>query len=406
MPFKSTNLFSQMIALIDRSAFTRSVRRYKGDKGAKGFTCWDQLVAMLFCHLGKAQSLREICNGLASCMGKLNHLGVSAPPPRSTLSYANGHRSWEIFQATFYHLLESAQAMDWGKRKFRFKNKLYSIDATFIDLCLSLFNWAHFRRTKGAVKLHLVLDHDGYLPTFAHITHGKVVESRVAKGVIADEFRFPAGSIVVFDKGYTDFEQFYRWHQQGITFVTRMKNKITYDVVRTMPVPKNSTILCDEIIEFSGPVSQETYPDELRRIEVWDENNQQVIVLMTNNLKFGSTTIAAIYKDRWAIENFFKTIKQHLRIKTFIGVSANAVHIQLWTALIAILMLKMLKLRSTFGWSMSNLVAMLRFNLFTYRELWEWLNKPFEVPVLDADSLQISLFDQSLGQQNRGVDPT
>ena len=392
MPFKSTNLFSQIIVLIDRSTFTRDVRKFQGERGAKGFHCWDQLVSMLFCHLGKAQSLREICDGLASCMGKLNHLGLSAGPKRSTLSYANAHRSWQIYEATFYRLLQSAQAMDWGKKKFRFKNKLYSMDATFIDLCLSLFNWAHFRRTKGAIKLHLVLDHDGYLPTFAHITHGKVRESRVAKGVLADEFRFPAGSIVVFDRGYTDFELYHRWHQQGIIFVTRMMDNCSYDTVRRIKRPKRSSILRDEIIELNGPLSQEKYPEELRRIEVWDKDNHQTLVLLTNHVTFGSTTIAAIYKDRWAIENFFKTIKQNLRIKTFVGTSTNAVHIQLWTALIAILMLKILKLRSTLGWSMSNLVAMLRFNLFTYRELWEWINKPFETPVLEVESSQIAMF--------------
>jgi transposase len=335
----------------------------------------------------------------------LNHLGLSQGPKRSTLAYANKHRSCKIFEEAFYQLLDSTRQYDWGKRKFRFKNPLYSIDATTIDLCLSLFDWARFRRAKGAIKLHLILDHNGYLPTFANITEGKTHEVRVLKGVISAEFRFPAGSIVTFDKGYIDLELFNRWTEEGIIFVTRMKDNATYDVVRRMKCPKNSTIRRDEIVEFNGQLSQEKCPQELRRIEVWDDVNQRLLVLLTNHLTFGSTTIAAIYKDRWAIENFFKTIKQNLRIKTFVGTSANAVHIQIWTALIAILMLKILKLKSTFRWSMSNLVALLRFNLFTYRELWEWINKPYDTPEQMADATQMNLFEQYLGQQDRGVIP-
>lgn len=402
MPFKSTNLFAQIIDLADREAFRRIVRKHGGDRHAKGFTCWDQLVSMLFCQLGKAQSLREICGGLASCMGKLNHLGLNEGPKRTTLAYANEHRSWKIYEEMFYHLLAQAKTYNWGTRKFRFKNKLYIMDATSIELCLSMFDWAHFRRAKGAVKLHMILDHDGYLPTFAHITEGKVHEVRVARGVMAEDFPFPAGSIVVMDKGYTDFALFNRWCETGVIFVTRMKDNATYDVIRRRKRPKHSTILRDEDIEFNSYRSQERCPQELRRIEVWDEENQQTLVFLTNHLTFGATTIAAIYKDRWQIENFFKAIKQNLRIKTFVGTSINALHVQIWTALIAILLLKILKLRSTFGWSMSNLVAMLRFNLFTYRDLWEWLNEPFQHPPEEMANLQLSFFPSVLGQHTGG----
>ena len=402
MPFKSTNLFAQIIDLADRDAFRGIVRKHGGDRCAKGFTCWDQLVSMLFCQLGKAQSLREICGGLASCMGKLNHLGLHEGPRRTTLAYANEHRSWKIYEAMFYHLLGQAKTYNWGKRKFRFKNKLYIMDATSIELCLSMFDWAHFRRAKGAVKLHMILDHDGYLPTFAHITEGKVHEVRVARGVMAEDFPFPAGSIVVLDKGYTDYDLFNRWCQAGVIFVTRMKDNVPYDVIRRRKRPKHSNVLRDEEIEYNTYRGQERCPQELRRIEVWDEENQQTLVFLTNHLSFAATTIAAIYKDRWQIENFFKAIKQNLRIKTFVGTSINALHVQIWTALIAILLLKILKLRSTFAWSMSNLVAMLRFNLFTYRDLWEWLNEPFQHPPEEMDNLQLSFFPAFLGQHTGG----
>jgi hypothetical protein len=266
------------------------------------------------------------------------------------------------------------------------------MDATVIDLCLSLFDWAKFRSTKGAVKLHLLLDHDGYLPTFAHITDGKTHEVTVARDIIANQFSFPAHSIIVFDRGYTDYEQFSSWCEQYIYFVTRMKSNATYDIVSINRIPKNSNILKDEIIQFNGTVTSEKCDYDLRRIELWDEENQQVIVLLTNHLTFGSTTIALIYKERWQIEIFFKTIKQNLKIKTFVGTSANALKIQIWTALLVILILKILKAQSSFSWSISNLVAMLRFNLFTYRDLVQWLNDPYQSPPFVPDD-QLSMFD-------------
>lgn len=395
MSIKGTNIFSQIVSHIDKKVYSNIVRKHNGERGAKGFSCWEQLVSMLFCHLGKAQTLREICGGLATCMGKLSHLGLQQGPKRSTLSYANKHRPYQIFEEIFYRTLTHAQACMNSQRTFRFKNKLFSMDATVIDLCLSMFDWAKFRRTKGAVKLHLLLDHDGYLPVFAHITDGKTHETTVAREIIANKFSFPADSIIVFDRGYNDYKQFASWCEQGIYFVTRLKCNATYDIVQGNPTPKNSNILKDEIIQFNGTVTSEQCDYDLRRIEVWDEENQQVLVLLTNHLRFGSTTVAMIYKERWQIEIFFKTIKQNLKIKTFVGTSANALKIQIWTALVVILILKILKAQSLFRWSLSNLVALLRFNLFTYRDLGEWLNNPFQSPPFVPDD-QLSFFD--LGQ--------
>lgn len=273
-----------------------------------------------------------------------------------------------------------------GKRKFRFRNKLFSLDATTIDLCLSLFDWAAFKTTKGAVKLHLLLDHEGYLPVFAHITEGKVHEVKVAQTLF-----FPPGSIVVMDRGYNDYELFGRWTEEGVWFVTRQKGNADFKVIEQRVVPKNRNILKDELISFEGYYSKRKCPSVLRRIEVWDEENGKVIVLLTNHLTFGASTIASVYKDRWQIEVFFKTIKQNLKIKTFVGTSRNALLIQIWTALIAILVLKYLKFRSTFGWSLSNLVAMLRYNLFAYRDLWQWIDAPYEAPPVIVDAEQIAL---------------
>ena len=341
---------------------------------------------MLFCQLGQAHSLREICGGLASCFGKAKHLGLHAAPKRSTLSYANEHRPWQLYERVFYQLLSQCRTLDFGKRRFRFRNKLFSLDATVIELCASLFDWAKFRQTKGAVKLHLLLDHDGYLPVFAHITEGKIHEVTVAQTMT-----FPAGSIVVIDKGYIDYELFWKWTGADVSFVTRQKDNARYRVLEERPVPMHRNILSDQIIGLEGFYSLQKYPGVLRRVEVWDEQNEKVIVLLTNHMTFGATTIAAIYKDRWQIEIFFKTIKQNLRIKTFVGTSPNALLTQIWTALIAVLILKYLKFRSLFPWSLSNLVAMLRYNLFTYRDLWAWMNQPFEPPPIAMMQEQLTL---------------
>jgi hypothetical protein len=370
-----SSIFGQILHLFSKREFFENVYATKAERGTKGFGCWDQFVAMLFCQIGQAHSLREICGGLASCFGKARHLGLKKSPKRSTLAYANEHRPWQLYEKTFYQLLGRCQQLDFGKRRFRFKNKLFSLDATVIELCASLFDWAKFRQTKGAVKLHLLLDHDGYLPVFAHITDGKGHEVKVAHTL-----SFPSGSIVAIDRGYIDYELFWRWTKGGVFFVTRQKDNARYRILEEKTFPKNRNILSDQIIEMEGYYSHQKYPGHLRRIEVWDDVNEKVIVLLTNHMIFGATTIAAIYKERWQIEIFFKTIKQNLRIKTFVGTSPNALLIQIWTALIAVLILKYLKFRSSFEWSLSNLVAMLRYNLFTYRDLWAWIDQPFEPP--------------------------
>jgi hypothetical protein len=380
-----SSIFGQTLQIFSKRDFYEAVRETKSEKGAKGFTSWGQFVAMLFCQLGQAHSLREICGGLASCLGKLKHLGIEDAPSRSTLSYANEKRPWQLYQKVFYQLLDTCRAVAPGK-KFRFKNKLFSLDASLVELCISLFDWATYRQTKGAVKLHLLLDHDGYLPVFAHITEGSVHEINIAKSL-----SFPKGSIVAMDRGYTDYALFARWTRAGVFFVTRQKNNAHYKVIKRLPVPENRNIRKDQIITFKGYYAQKNYPYPLRRIEVWDEEKEETIMLITNHLSFGSTTIATIYKDRWQIEIFFKTIKQNLKIKTFVGTSPNALMVQIWTALIAVLILKYLKFKSQFAWSISNLVAMLRYNLFTYRDLWAWIDHPYEVPPIVPTGEQLVL---------------
>jgi hypothetical protein len=380
-----SSIFSQLLQLFPRVEFQRLVTITRGERHAKGFTCWGQFVAMMFCQLGRAHSLREITGGLRSCEGKLKHLGITAPS-HSTLAYANEHRPWELYQKVFLQLFERCRGQVMGKKTFRFKNKLISMDSTTIDLCLEMFDWARFRRTKGAIKLHLLLDHDGYLPSFAIITEGNVSDVKVAH-----QFQFDPGTIVVDDRGYNDYSLWGKWTAQGVYFVTRMKENALYEVVGETTVPQNRHVLKDELFELRGTKAIEKCPYPLRRIEVEDPETGEILVFLTNHLKLGATTIAAIYKDRWEIETFFKALKTHLKIKTFVGTSPNAVKIQIWTALIAILILKFLQLRSQFNWSLSNLVALLRMNLFTHRDLWAWLNHPFQVPPVNYEPEQLRL---------------
>lgn len=370
----SCSMFSQILKLIARLEFEKLVRDTGAERAAKGLSSWSQFVAMMFCQLGRAHSLREISGGLKSCEGKLAHLGIEAPA-RSSLSYANRHRPWQLYELVFYQLLERVRGSVTAKHKFRFKNKLVSLDSTVIDLCVSLFDWAKFRRTKGAVKLHLVLDHDGYLPCFGVLTEGKVHDVKVAH-----QLSFAPGTVVVDDRGYNDYRLFARWTEQQVFFVTRMKDNAQYEVVAEHEVPQHRGILADQTIRLSGVGAQDKCPHLLRRVAAVRADTGEILVFLTNHHQLGASTIAAIYKDRWQIELLFKALKQNLKIKTFIGTSANAVKTQIWCALISMLLLRYLQLRSRFGWSLSNLVALLRMNLFTHRDLQAWLDQPFAIP--------------------------
>jgi len=381
----SCSMFSQILKLIPRTDFERMVKETGAEYRAKGLSSWSQFVAMLFCQLGRAHSLREIEGGLKSCEGKLAHLGIEAPA-RSSLSYANGHRPWELFEKVFYGLFETVAAKAVGKKKFRFKNKLVSIDSTVIDLCLSMYDWAKFRTTKGAVKLHLVLDHDGYLPCFGIITDGKVADVKAAH-----QMHFAPDTIVVDDRGYNDYRLFAKWTDTGVYFVTRMKDNTLFDVVEEHPVPQRRNIIKDQTIRLTGTGAQDKCPHLLRRVEAIREDTGGTLVFITNHHALGASTIAAIYKDRWQIELFFKALKQNLKIKTFVGTSANAVKTQIWTALISMLLLRYLQLSSRFGWSLANLVALLRMNLFTHRDLMAWLDEPFATPPDPRDNPQTAM---------------
>lgn len=372
------SIFSQILQLISRAAFAQAVHQHQAERHARGFSSWGQFVAMLFCQLGGAKSLREVVGGLAASEGKLRHLGLPQAPTRSTLAYANEHRPWQLYQEVFQQVLGQCQSVAAthrsGKHKFRFKNKLLSVDATVIDLCAETFDWARFRHTKGAVKLHLLLDHNGHLPCYAVITEGKKHELPVAR-----QWSYEPGTILVFDRAYIDYDWFADLTQQQVHFVTRMKENTDYEVVEERALPQRKGLLRDQVIFLykQAKAGSECF---FRRIEYYDEEHKRTLVFLTNHLTLAAATVAEIYKQRWQIELFFKALKQNLRIKTFVGTSANALKTQIWAALIALLLIKYLQLKARFGWSLSNLVALLRQQLFVYRDLWFWLDQPFQAP--------------------------
>ena len=363
------SILNQLLQIFPRTEFERAVRETKAERHARGFRCWDQFVAMMFCHLGDANSLREICGGLASSEGRLSHLGTRIPA-RSTLAYANGHRDWKLYEKVFDRLYEFCVADLGMKTKFKFKNPLLSIDSTHIGLCSEMFPWATYSRQKGALKLHFTLDHAGYMPSAMVITTGKYSEL-----IVARRQKWDAGTILLFDRGFIDFGWFNRLSQQKVWFITRVKADMRYQVVETRQANNGR----DEMVRLTGKSSRKKYPGLLRVITLEQETGER-FQFLTNNTTLAAATIAAAYKDRWEIENFFRALKQNLKIRSFLSTSPNAVWTQIWTAVIAMLLVRYLQLKSKLEWAFSNLIYFLRMNLFVYRDLWEWLDQPFTPP--------------------------
>jgi hypothetical protein len=377
-------LFSQIISKLCRQKFSKLVKEHQTDKHSKGYNSWTHLVSMLFCQFAKSQSVRDISNGLRSATGNLNHLGIQKAPSKSTISYQNKNRSWELFRAYYYELLGSlGQQADFKQVKFRIKSKIFLLDSTTISLCLSLFDWAKYKTAKGAVKMHTLLDYDGNLPAYVNITDGKTADNKGAYDV-----PLLKGSVIVADRFYNDFSLLHIWDSSGVYFVVRHKENIQFKVIKenSLPDKKHQHIMKDEIIELKNKTSKEKYPKRLRRVAVWDQVNEQVIEIITNQMTWTANTIGELYKSRWQIEIFFREIKQLLNIKSFIGTTENAVMIQIWTALITILILKAMKAIAKFKWHLSNLVAFIRLNIFVKIDLQRWLDKPFE-PYSDSTSI-------------------
>lgn len=369
-------LFAQIVKSLCRNSFKSLVNKYDTDKYSKGIDSWTHLITMLFCQFSKLNSLRDITNGLRSTSGNLNHLGLQKAPSKSSLGYQNKEREWHLFQDYYFKLVENlSNIAQFRQIRFKIKAKILLLDSTTISLCLNLFDWAKYRKKKGAIKLHTLLDYDGCLPTYIDMTDGKVHDANAAKEIV-----LPADSVVVADRAYVDFETLYRWHKGKSHFVVRLKKSIRFNRLEEKELPDNRHhhILVDEYIELSEEKTRDKYPKKLRRVVVWDDINSQTIEIITNQFTWTANTIGELYKARWEIEIFFKDIKQLLKIKSFLGTSPNAVLIQVWTAMITILILKYLKACAKYGWCLSNLVAFLRINLLVKHDLQNLLDNPFQ----------------------------
>lgn len=370
------NVFSQLLSLIDRDIFKKLVSKYNSDKHHKGLNSWTHLVSMIFCHLSCSDSVRDISNGLRSTTGNMNHMGISRAPSKSSISYMNEHRDHKLFKDLYFALLDNLWNKEPNQRSElrALKRKVYLMDASVIPLCLSIFDWAKFRSNKGAAKLHTVLDYDGCLPVFMEITEGKVHESKKA-----NSFSFPKGSVVVMDRGYVDFKWMNMLDSNGSFFVTRSKVNMKYSVVKSYQSDSmlESGVLKDQVITLTGESAKRYGGKKLRLVHVLDSTTGDEYEFLTNNMQWKPAMVAMIYKQRWQIEIFFKHLKQRLKVTSFVGTSQNAVQIQIWTALIGILLLKYIQKKVIYKWNLSNLVSFIRMNIFVKIDFWQWANDPF-----------------------------
>ena len=357
-----TTILGQMLQLVSRLEFQSIVFRHKGDYRARKLRCWEQFVYLLIGQLGRRDSLRETISASHSLLSKLYHLGAGKLS-RSTLSDANNKRSSEIYRDLFFATLRKVQNVA-PKYKLKLPRKLFIMDSTTIDLCLKLFPWARFRKTKAAVKIHTVLQVDGLLPTFLHITDGKTHDAKAA-----EELNVPGGSFVVFDRGYNDFCLFKSFTDKNIRFATRKKSNAKFSIIKSLPVEPETGVLSDEIIEFTNYYSRRKYPGQLRLICYQDKETNKKLTFFSNDFTLDAKTIADIYKARWEIELFFKTIKQNLKIKRFIGTSRNAVMTQIWIAMIAYLLTSYYKFLHQAKRSIQTIIRLIQINLFERKPL-------------------------------------
>lgn len=355
-------VFSQLLKLLSRHEFETLAKQHHSGRSFRTASRWSQFVMMMMAQLSGRNSLRDIVDNVSAQIHRLYHLGC-VKLSRSNLSRINNDKPYALYEALFGKLLQRCKGVAPGHH-FRFKNPLYSLDASTIDLCLSVFSWADFRTTKGAVKLHVGLNQAGYLPEFVTLTEGKTHDVTVGRTL-----NFPRGSIIAIDKGYNDYAWYKQLTDKGIFFVTRLKTNAQYRTIARRPALSSKGLTCDQTIEFTGTQTAKKCPVQLRRIGYKDAETGKHYVFLTNNFKLSAGTIADIYKSRWQVELFFKWIKQNLKIKSFIGTSRNAVMTQIWIALCVYLMLAYLRFQSKLIKSMQQLLRLLQLNLFEKRDI-------------------------------------
>jgi len=382
------SIFSQLMDFLPAHEFRQCVARYKGDYKLKSFSCWDQFLCMAFAQLTYRESLRDIEACLRANQTKLYHMGIRGRVSRNTLANANSVRDWRIY-ADFAHLLIRQARALYRDEDFSLalQQTVYALDSTTIDLCLSLFPWAHFRRRKGAVKLHTLLDLRGNIPTVIIITHGLIHEVN-----ILDQLTFEAGAFYLMDRGYLDFHRLHRLHLASAFFVTRARKRFDCQRLYSAPVDRTTGIMCDQIVTLSNPVPRAGYPDKLRRIRYFDHQQQRRLIFLTNNFTLPPLTVTQLYRSRWQVELFFKWIKQHLRIRKFYGTSANALKSQIWIAISIYVLVAIVKKQLKLEGSLYRILQILSVSLFEKTPILEALSSSdYQIQLSDAGK-QLILF--------------
>jgi hypothetical protein len=382
------SIFAQLMDFLPSKAFQRCVKRYQGDYKLKTFSCWDQFLCMSFAQLTYRESLRDIEACLRAQHTKLYHLGIRGQVSRNTLAHANSVRDWRIY-ADFAQVLITRARVLYADDSFgvELAQTVYALDATTIDLCLALFPWAKFRKHKGAVKLHTLLDLRGSIPTVVIITHGKVHEVN-----ILDQLNFEAGAFYVMDRGYLDFARLYKLHLASAFFVTRARKRFDFQRLYSQPVDRVTGVICDQTITLVNPVPRKGYPEKLRRIRYFDAQSNQRLVFLTNNFSLPPLTIAQLYRSRWQVELFFKWIKQHLRIKNFYGTSENALRTQIWIAISVYVLVAIVKKELHLDASLYRMLQICSVTLFEKTPISQALSLADDQTDLDDLCKQLILF--------------
>ncbi len=374
-PRPKLSVFAQLVNnVIDKSEIYRIAKKHDTDKYCQQYDTWSQFIWLLFAHLGNCRSIRDISHALESITGNINHLNMQSAPSKSTVAYQNKNRSYKVFQDIYYNLYETL-GQQLGKRKFapRLERRIKLLDSSTVTLALKAFSWAKYTSEKGAIKIHTLLDFEQDMPSYVHISDGKVGDNTAAYDIPVSK-----DMVIVADRGYQDFALLKHWDSKKAHFVVRHKQDILFETIREDDLDdvEDQDILKDEVIHMTGPESKK-YTEILRRVVVYNEEHQYAVELLTNDFMSEARVISALYKNRWYIESFFKNVKQLLKIKTFFGTSENAVLSQIWVALCAILLLTYLKQKAQYKWHLSNLVVFLRMNIFVKIDIWCWLDKPF-----------------------------
>jgi hypothetical protein len=383
------SIFAQLMDFLPAYEFRQCVERYQGNYKLKSFSCWDQFLCMAFAQLTYRESLRDIEACLRAQQTKLYHLGIRGQVSRNTLAHANSVRDWRIYADFAQVLITRARALyvddNFG---LELAQTVYALDATTIDLCLALFPWAEFRKHKGAVKLHTLLDLRGNIPTVVIITHGKVHEVN-----ILDQLSFEAGAFYVMDRAYLDFARLYKLHLASAFFVTRARKRFDFQRLYSQPVNRATGVICDQVVTLVNPVPRKGYPEKLRRIRYLDVQTQKRLVFLTNNFSLPPLTIAKLYRSRWQVELFFKWIKQHLRIKKFYGTSVNALKTQIWIAISVYVLVAIVKKELQLEGSLYRMLQICSVSIFEKTPILQALSISEDQSTLDHLRNQLILFN-------------